>query len=78
MQVILILDAESGGKRLASLSRKLGAPLKAMHPGTSDAGLRKYFTAEVGDAEAEEAAQRVRTEAGVEAAYTKPADFAPF
>lgn len=77
MQVILILDPVPPRQQLASLSHRLGAALKPLHSGTDDPALRKYFAAEVSDGEAEAAAARVRNEPGVEAAYTKPADFPP-
>ncbi|GJE62049.1 hypothetical protein [Methylobacterium trifolii] len=56
----------------------LGCSLRAVHPGTSDPNLRRWFAVSVPDAgQAARLAEALRVRPEVTAAYVKPTDEAP-
>jgi hypothetical protein len=65
-------SARSGPSELHRAARELGIDVQPLHPGETDPQLSRYFTAEVDDpGAAEAAAERLRSCPGVEAAYVK-------
>jgi hypothetical protein len=63
--------------RLAETLREHGASLTPLHPDTSDETLGSYFTAEVGDARADDLVRALNSSPAVEGAYVKPLDEPP-
>lgn len=66
--------AAPGTRALVRAAESFGAPLRPLHPATSDPELAAWFTLEVPDeAAAERAVEELRAVGGVTAAYVKPA-----
>lgn len=79
MQVTVQLDRASAAsaterQRILSECSAVGVPLRAMHPGSRDADLARYFVGDVAD---DAQMGKLRAISGVEAAYVKPADEPP-
>ena len=59
------------------VAQSFGTTLSAMHPGSTDSTLVRWFTARVKDADAAPFVQQLRTSPDVTAAYVKPSARAP-
>jgi hypothetical protein len=63
---------------LRELADELGVDFRALHPGTRDLSLGRFFTVEVADAaEAQRVVARLRASPAIAAAYVKPPDELP-
>ncbi len=73
-----IEDADVDQTDISRIVREYGGTVRLLHPGTTDATLRRYFVVDVHqDVAAEALAERLRTVPAVDGAYVKPAGEAP-
>ena len=71
-------SATTEPQTLRELADELGVGFRALHPGTDDPTLGRFFTVEVPDAaEAQRVVARLLTSPAIAAAYVKPPDELP-
>jgi hypothetical protein len=65
-------DTAAGELAPFKVAQSFGTKLSAMHPGSKDSALARWFTARVNDADAAPFVEKLRTSPEVTAAYVKP------
>ena len=77
MRVSIKLTSDAAARGVFDKTGEAGVTLEPMHPGVDDDELRTWYYADVDDERAEEVAERLRREEGIEAAYIKPDESLP-